>query len=158
MNVGLNVLQVEARGLAGDLQHEGSASWVEQHPVEEVAFDGAKDALLLQKLAGEHVLGAVRLLPQRAGGDGLGNDGEIGVLQEERVAADRLAIDLAEQPVPELALERDLGMVAELVPQRREGGASVAEGEAVAAERALDGAGIGWEVVAVGERGFEPGE
>jgi hypothetical protein len=95
---------------------------------------------------------------EHAGGERLGDDREVGVLEEQTVVAQRRAVGLAQETVPELALEGHLRVVAEGGPERLQVGPGAAEGEALAAEFALDRERLRRQVVPVGERGLQPGE
>jgi hypothetical protein len=80
------------------------------------------------------------------------------VLQKQRVVADRGAVGLAQQPVPQLALEHDLGMRAQLGPQALENTTGPAEAEAAAAKLALDCQRVGRQIVPIRKRRLQPGE
>ena len=149
---------MKAAGLGRQLIDQGMAIRVGQHPVEEVALDRAMDADLGERPAGQDVGGVGGRAFQGTGGDGLGQDGQVGVLQEQPVLADRRAIDLAQQRIPEVALELDLGLLLEPGPERGQPAFGAAEGQAVPAQFAGDGQRRGVEVLALGHRGLEPAE
>jgi len=61
------------------------------------------------------------------------------VLEKQGVAADVVAVDLAQQTVPQVALQPHFGMAADLGPQPLEFPMRAAEGKAVPAEGERDG-------------------
>lgn len=124
----------------------------------EVALDRSRDADLGERAAGEDRLRVLGRQVEDAGGERLGDDGAVGVLKEERVVADRGPVGLAQEPVPQAPLDRDLGVVAQALPERLEGGAGAGPGEALAAELAAHAQRLGRDVVTVGKRRLEPGE
>ena len=134
-HVDLDVAQAEAHRLPGKRAHQVSAASGEQRPVEEVGLDGADDAFVRQQPARQHLRRIVDRQIEHARRDRLHEDGQIGVLEEQRVAADVVAIDLAQQSIPQVALQPHFGMVADLGPQPPKFRMRAAEGEAVAGRR-----------------------
>ena len=61
------------------------------------------------------------------------------MLEEQRVAADIVAIDLTQQPIPQVALQPHLGVGADLRPQAAQLRVRAAEGEAITPEGERDG-------------------
>ena len=71
------------------------------------------------------------------------------MLQEQRVIADWGAVGLAQQPIPELALQHDLRMRAQLAPQALQHAAGATEAQAAPTEFALYGQRVREQIVAV---------
>ncbi len=99
-HIGLDVGQPEPGGLRRHLPHQGRSRRSLERPIEEVRLDRAQDALVGQPAAGEQARRVVHRQIQHAGGDRLDHDRQVGVLQEQRILADILAVRLAQQPVP----------------------------------------------------------
>lgn len=110
-----------------------------QHPVEEIGLHRTTDALFLKRGAGENVGGIVGLQFEDPGGDRLGDDGQVGVLEKQPVGADLLAIDLAQQVVPQVALELCLGIAGQAGPEVFKSPQGAPEGQAVASQFGGDG-------------------
>jgi hypothetical protein len=66
------------------------------------------------------------------------------------------AISLAQQPVPQLALQHHLGMRPQLGPKAFQHAARPPEAQAASTELALDGHRIGSQIVAIRERRLQP--
>ncbi len=133
-HVDLDVAQAEANRLRGERAHQVDAASGEQRPVEEIGLDGTDDAFVRQEPTRQHLCRIADLQIEDARRDRLHEDGQIGVLEEQRVAADVVAVDLAQQSIPQVALQPHFGMVADLGPEPLEFRVRAAEGEAVAAE------------------------
>ena len=103
-HVNLHVAQAEARRLPGDAEDQVSSVGGFEDPVEEIALDRPLDADFVKRSAGEDRTGVVGRKVEHARRDCLGDDRQIGMLQEQRIVADLGAVSLAQQPVPKLAL------------------------------------------------------
>lgn len=80
------------------------------------------------------------------------------MLKKQRVVADRCPVGLTQEPIPELALDGDLRVRSQGVPQLLEAYATAAKGQALAAELAAENERIRGQLVTIGERRLEPGK
>lgn len=78
------------------------------------------------------------------------------MLQEQRVLAHALAVGLAQQPVPQLALEAHLRVRLQRRPERVQRQAGAAERHARAAERLRDGARLRREIRPLRQQRLQP--
>ena len=152
----LHVLQPEAGDLAGDAADELGTPGRLQHPVEEVGLDGPGDAGLAEWLAAEQVRRLRQRHRQHPYRQRLGDDGEIGVLQEEVVGIDRRAVDDGEQVRPQPPLQFDLRQIAHGPPQGGEPGQRPPAGETFAAELEADDRRVREQVGAERDGRIEP--
>jgi len=88
-DIGLDVPEAEARRLSGNAAHKIRAGTGGQRPVEEVRFHHAGDAGLHERAAVKKVLGRRHVEAEYVDGHGLGDNCEIGVLEEQVVSVDR---------------------------------------------------------------------
>lgn len=131
----------------------------QQNPVEEVALDRPGDAALAERRAGHQILGIVRQpVGQGQGGDRLGDDGQIGVLEEKRVVADIGAVGHAQQTVPEIAFQRRLGAGGCRAPDRAEIAQRALIGDTLATELHADRLDVRWQPVLNRDHALEPAE
>src|SRR5262249_42594335 len=137
-DIDLDVAQPEAGRLPGDADDQVATVGEFENPVEKVALDGALDPDLVEGAAGENGAGILGRKVEHAARDRLGDDGQVGVLQEQRIIADRCSIGLAQQPIPELPLQNHLRMSAKGGPEALQDATGTAEAEAASAELALD--------------------
>jgi hypothetical protein len=157
-DVDLDIAQTEAGRLPGDPQDQVAAFRQFEDPVEEVALDRALNAFVVEGAAGKDRRRVAGRKIEDPRGDRLGDDGQVGVLQEQRIVADRGAIGFAQQPIPKLALQQHLGMRAQALPQLFQHASGTPEAEALAAQLAFDRQRVRGQVVAIGQRRFEPGQ
>ena len=157
-HVGFDVRQAEAGGLQRDVTHQIRPGRQPQGPVEEIGFHRAQYALVRQRAARQQRRGVGYRQVQHARGDRLYDNGQVGVLQEQRIVADVLAIGFTQQPVPQLPLQPHLGMVAQFGPQRLQRHAAAAEDHAVATKGLRHHAWLRHEIRRVGEQQFQPGQ
>ncbi len=153
-----DILQPKPRRLPCNAENKACAVGVLQDTVKEVALDSAVDPGIGERAARHDGAGIGRRQIQHPHGNRLRYNGQIGVLQEQRIIADRGTINQAQQPVPQLALQRDLAVCRVPLPKRGQHSACPPERQAVAAEFALNNQGVRLQVVAIRQRGFEPGQ
>jgi hypothetical protein len=157
-DIDLHIAQPEARGLSGNADDQVATVGEFEYPVEKVALYGTLDPEFVEGAAGKDRSSVVSWKIEYTARDRLGNDGEISVLQEQGVIADWRAVGLAQQPVPELAFQHDLGMRAQLVPQPFQHAAGATKAEAVATQLALHRQRVGEQIVPVGKGRLQPRE
>lgn len=155
-NVGLDVPQAKARDLSRDLPHEVRAGRLLQRPVEEVAFDGAHDPLFGQGRPRQHGVRIIDRKVEHPRRDRLHHDHEVGVLQEQGVAAHLLPISFAEETIPQVALEPHLRVVLQLGPKGFEHHLGAGEGQAPAAKCLGDNSWFWSQIGAIREKRLQP--
>ena len=129
-----------------------------ENPVQEVRLHDAGHTSLLERAAGQQVRRIGRLEAQHMHGDGLGDDREVGVLEEDVVTVHRRAVDEFQPLRPELALEAWFGLRADFLPGVAQVAQRAVPGGALPAEFAYDGFRLGVQVVADGHGGAKPGQ
>ena len=95
-HIDFDVAQPKARGLAGDPQHQVAAVRHLDDPVEKVAFDRALNADFVECSTGKDRRRVIGRQVEHPGRDRLRDNRQIGVLQKQRVVADRRAVGLAQ--------------------------------------------------------------
>jgi hypothetical protein len=140
-HVDLDVAQTEAHRFPGKRTHQLTAAIGKERPVEEIGLDRPDDAFVRKQPARHHLRRIVDRKIEHARRDRLHEDGQIGVLEEKRVAADVVAINLAKQTIPQVAFQPHFWLMANLGPQPPKLRMRAAEGKAVSAkgERDRDG-------------------
>ena len=119
-HIGIDCIELEALRLPRDAEHQRIAlRLVAQQPVEEIGLDRVENAQIAKRQTVEQVLSGIgQPTGQRHGRHSLGQNNQIGVLQEQFRRVDLGAIGDPQQPVPQLALQHDFGMTGEPGPHR----------------------------------------
>ena len=158
-DVHADVLQAKAVDVPRNAQHQVPAGRVGQRPVEEIRLALPADPGIGERGAVQQRFSVLRRgLDQRRPGDGLGDHGQVGVLQEQGVVADLRAVGQAEQVFPQLPLQERLRRGAERGPQPAEVVEGAPGGQAVAPEFARDGVRVGQQAVADGHDALQPSQ
>ncbi|HEY1978561.1 MAG TPA: hypothetical protein VGH13_00625, partial [Xanthobacteraceae bacterium] len=157
-NVGFDIAEPEASGLLRNVADEFVTGGMFQRPVEKVGFDRTDDAFVGQRAARQKIGRTIHRQIEHPRRDRLYDDCQISVLQEQRIFTDLIAIGFGKQPVPEIALELDFGVVTDGLPDRFQHQARAPERHAVATERLDDGAWLRQEVRRIGDEQLKPGQ
>ena len=115
-NVGLDLGEPEAPHMRHDPAHQRFTFPVGYDPIEEIAFDRARDSRRLKSFSGEEAFRIVFWQAHDGERNALRDDDKEGVLEPKRVALDFAAIDQFQELRPELPLEHHCAILAQALP------------------------------------------
>lgn len=157
-DVAFHLIEAEAAHMRQNAAHQRFAIGVRHDPIEEIAFRRAHHAGGFEGGAGKHAFGIVFAQIEHRQRDGLGDDHQKGVLEEQLIVLDILAIDQLQKLRPELTLERHGRLAFHLLPERGEHVTREPVGDGVLSQLRAHGERIGRQRTFQSQRAVQPSE
>ena len=117
-DIAFDLIEAEAADMSKNSPDERLAVRLRDHPIEEIALCRAEDAGRLEGGSRQHASGIVIAQAEHSQRDGLCDNHQKGVLEEQRVAFDLAAIDQLQELRPQLPFQCDGRIIFQLVPKR----------------------------------------